>query len=880
MQNNIAYEVKYEINYVSDSEYEEAIDEFGKVVDSIQILNVKRYEKGFYNNLTGIILDYPSLLPNSTDQLVPNNVTANKINFMKNYSSNSNAFSNLELSVFPYKKSLDDLDNDLKKNVTNNKNGYSNICETKISDNFGNIKEARKLNFNYTSQDNHDKKGLLFYAIYNNTYAHLFNFTAEADYYNRLLPTVEEIYDSVKIVLPIKYAEEDFKTSQHGLFTKIKYPEKWKFTANPIGFEIHWSDNYYEGLTINVAPAETSTLEDVVNSYINGFFVGTNIKNYTNFQLVGSEQSTLSNKGAHKIVYTYKDLEGCQCDIKTMGIFAIIDKKTYTLEYWTELDKFSSYLPSIEVIIDSIKIYENLANITPKSGLKLNGGPVDLAINPFTNRLYVAIPESRQVQVIDGDTDQIIQNITIGAFPNAVALNPYTNKIYVASPETDMIYVIDGVTNNITAKIQAGPLLGDIAVDTNEFLGFNTLVFVANQGNASISVIDDIKGKVVNNVKTSEGPLSIGIDSMTNRAYITTNEGIDIIDYTTNGERKVFATLYTKLHLDYIPLGIVVDSNMNTAYSTNYASNTVTVIDTVSNENISEINAGDFPNNLAFDPTENKLYVSNRGNNTVSVIDTEIGENVGNITVDSIPYDMVINPNTHIIYLAGFESKTLSTLNSSSGKTTVALTFQLNPSNAGRIECAGKEIPENSYQRLMVNTQCEPIANSGFTFSSWSPVGITNNSAGILNVSQYGTYTANFTSLPQFMQALTPTISITGLFAVILLAAIMPAFNLRKKIKDEKDELKGDASKLLSKAEIITIDATVIIGVLIFLSLTEGFELSEQYQINVITASIVFPFAISAIIGVTRREKFATRLMIAGFINLMISVILIAIMKL
>src|SRR5215212_929382 len=130
------------------------------------------------------------------------------------------------------------------------------------------------------------------------------------------------------------------------------------------------------------------------------------------------------------------------------------------------------------------------------------------------------------------------------------------------------------------------------------------------------------------------------------------------------------------------------------------------------------------------------------------------------------------------------------------------------------------------------------------------------------------------------MQALTPTISITGLFAVILLAAIMPAFNLRKKIKDEKDELKGDASKLLSKAEIITIDATVIIGVLIFLSLTEGFELSEQYQINVITASIVFPFAISAIIGVTRREKFATRLMIAGFINLMISVILIAIMKL
>ena len=92
--------------------------------------------------------------------------------------------------------------------------------------------------------------------------------------------------------------------------------------------------------------------------------------------------------------------------------------------------------------------------------------------------------------------------------------------------------------------------------------------------------------------------------------------------------------------------------------------------------------------------------------------------------------------------------------------------------------------------------------------------------------------------------------------------------------KQEEKDIEDD-SKLLSRGEILTIDATVIIGVLIFLSFTEGFETSEQYQINVITASIVFPFAISAIIGVTKNEKFATRLMIAGFINLMISVILI-----
>jgi hypothetical protein len=111
---------------------------------------------------------------------------------------------------------------------------------------------------------------------------------------------------------------------------------------------------------------------------------------------------------------------------------------------------------------------------------------------------------------------------------------------------------------------------------------------------------------------------------------------------------------------------------------------------------------------------------------------------------------------------------------------------------------------------------------------------------------------------------------------------IIPVSSSRDAIDNlNKDEAKSknEDEKILLRGEILTIDATVIIGVLIFLSF-EGFDPSEQYQINIITASIVFPFAISAIMGVTKTEKIATRLMIAGFINLMISVILIAILKL
>jgi hypothetical protein len=79
----------------------------------------------------------------------------------------------------------------------------------------------------------------------------------------------------------------------------------------------------------------------------------------------------------------------------------------------------------------------------------------------------------------------------------------------------------------------------------------------------------------------------------------------------------------------------------------------------------------------------------------------------------------------------------------------------------------------------------------------------------------------------------------------------------------------------LERSNLIQVNASIIAGVLIFLSL-EGFDAPRQTQVTFITANIVFPFPISIIASLVNYNKFAMRLMIAGFINLMISVILIA----
>ena len=58
-----------------------------------------------------------------------------------------------------------------------------------------------------------------------------------------------------------------------------------------------------------------------------------------------------------------------------------------------------------------------------------------MAVNPTTNRIYVANETSNNVSVIDGATNTVVATVTVGVAPSGVAVNPTTNRIYVANCE-------------------------------------------------------------------------------------------------------------------------------------------------------------------------------------------------------------------------------------------------------------------------------------------------------------------------------------------------------------------------------------------------------------------------------------------------------------
>src|SRR5262249_10243894 len=67
--------------------------------------------------------------------------------------------------------------------------------------------------------------------------------------------------------------------------------------------------------------------------------------------------------------------------------------------------------------------------------------PFGVAVNPTTNRVYVANMSSNNVSVIDAATNMVVATVPVSSTPRGVAANSATNRIYVTQPTTGIVSV-------------------------------------------------------------------------------------------------------------------------------------------------------------------------------------------------------------------------------------------------------------------------------------------------------------------------------------------------------------------------------------------------------------------------------------------------------
>jgi hypothetical protein len=161
------------------------------------------------------------------------------------------------------------------------------------------------------------------------------------------------------------YTTSTFITYQNAAMNiKIGYPSVWKTTE-------HISAN--TKVLEFIAPPEShmDTFPPVVTVSVRNLTLSNNVtldmytkeildeakRSLPSFELVESNDTTLSNLKAHKIVYTFVSLNpSAQLHFQTMNIWTIKDDKVYTFTYSDSRLEYPGHLPIIQKMVDSFKI--------------------------------------------------------------------------------------------------------------------------------------------------------------------------------------------------------------------------------------------------------------------------------------------------------------------------------------------------------------------------------------------------------------------------------------------------------------------------------------------------------------------------------------------
>jgi YVTN family beta-propeller protein len=279
--------------------------------------------------------------------------------------------------------------------------------------------------------------------------------------------------------------------------------------------------------------------------------------------------------------------------------------------------------------------------------------PCAVSVNSTTNKVYVANYGSNSVSVIDGASNLVVATPTVGASPIAVGVNPNptNNKVYVANYESNTVSVIDGATNGVVATVPVGTLPHAVGVNptTNK-------VYVANRGSRSVSVIDGATNGVVATVAVGASPIAVGVNPNTGKVYVA-NSGSNNVS-VINGADNSVATVPAGAS----PIAVGVNPTNNKVYVANLYSNNVSVINGADNS-VATVPVGSFPIAVGVNPTTGKIYVANAGSNNVTVISGRTNKWLANVNVGTFPYAVGVNPTTNKVYVANLYSNDVSVIN-------------------------------------------------------------------------------------------------------------------------------------------------------------------------------------------------------------------------
>ena len=279
---------------------------------------------------------------------------------------------------------------------------------------------------------------------------------------------------------------------------------------------------------------------------------------------------------------------------------------------------------------------------------------------------YITNRDSNTVSVIDISGYVVAATVPVGSIPTGIAVNPNGTKVYVTNWGDNTTSVIDTATNTITATVNVGNNPGAVAVTSD-----GTKVYVVNVGDGTVSVIDTVTNNVIAKVNVGgTGLRGVAVTPDGTKVYVANDRSdadpdtVYVIDTVKN---NVTATVT----VGNMAGGVAVTPDGTKVYVANYGSNDVSVIDTATDNLITNVPAvGWGPGSVAITPDGTKVYVTTyHSPYYVYVIDTTKDEVISNVkNIGKFPIAIAITTDGTQAYVVSEGTGTVSVIDTSTNE--------------------------------------------------------------------------------------------------------------------------------------------------------------------------------------------------------------------
>lgn len=280
------------------------------------------------------------------------------------------------------------------------------------------------------------------------------------------------------------------------------------------------------------------------------------------------------------------------------------------------------------------------------STINVGGEPSAIVYNFFDGNMYVANRLLNSVSIIDSSTDSIVKNVSVGTNPTDIMFNHYLDSMYVVSRDSNRIdefrYFDD--IDSVYSK-------GNTSFNDPSSIAFNpsdNKIYVLSEKSNILSIMGASGFNIERNITGFDRPMSIAYNPDDGNMYVsnagTYGQFITLIN-SSNYQTKNVTTGYLFEGMAYNP---------KNGYIYGAARGTTVAIDPQTGERTALIPHGIGPG-IIFNPMDNNIYIIAWNSQTVSAIDSSSNQIIRNIRLHHSPVDIAYNPSNGKVYVANYD---------------------------------------------------------------------------------------------------------------------------------------------------------------------------------------------------------------------------------